>query len=303
MNGTTDLNLLRAFVAVAETASFSKAAGRMDAPKSTVSRAVKKLEEELGVRLLHRTTRSVALSTAGEAFYERVAPRLRDLEGALVDLPEQDEEPTGELRVTASVDFGSVVLADVAAKFVARHPGVRIDMHLSNAFVDLVAEGFDLAFRISGKRLQDSSLHARRVAPLPLQLFASPGYLAKRGAPRTPADLDDHEWIEFGVSRAPLLLAGPGRTVKVQRRGRVRGDDMSFVREAVRAGAGVGMLPLFLVEHDVAAGALVRVLPKWTVAGGDLWIVHPGGARPPKKLVAFRDFAVDALAARGIRPA
>jgi DNA-binding transcriptional LysR family regulator len=301
--GTTDLNLLRAFVAVAETSSFSAAAKRLDVPKSSVSRAVKRLEEELGARLVHRTTRSVALSTAGEGLYARVSVRLRDLEQALGDLPEREEEPSGELRVTAAVDFGSVVLADVVAKFVARYPAVRVDMHLSNGLVDLVAEGFDVAFRISMKRLADSSLHAQKLAPLAIGLYASPTYLARRGAPRAPKDLDDHDWVTFRGRREVALASTDGRgTAKATSQGPVNADDMSFVHMAVRAGAGIGMMPTFLVEADVATGALVRVLPKWNAPVGDLYVVHPGGARPPKKVVAFRDFVRAQLVARGVAP-
>lgn len=297
MTATIDLNLLRAFVAVAETSSFSLAAARIGLPKSSVSRAIQRLEESLGVTLLHRTTRTVALSTSGEALYARTAPRLRDLELTLADLPDLEEQPSGELKVTASVDFGATVLADIIARFVARHPAIHVDMRISNELVDLVAEGIDVAFRISMRRLADSALQARKLGPMRMQLFAAPTYLAKRGTPRTPADLDAHDWVAFGSSRT-VQLASAGATAKVGVHGRVRGDDMSFVRDAVRAGAGVAVLPTFLVEDDVTAGAIVRVLPKWDTPSGDLWLVVPGRA-VPRKVAAFRDFAIEALAARG----
>lgn len=299
---TIDLNLLRAFVAVAETSSFSAAATRLGVPKSSVSRGIKKLEEHLGVTLVHRTTRSVSLSTAGEGVYARVAPRLVDLEGVLGDLPELEEQPSGDLRVTASVDFGAVVLADIVARFIARYPAVRVDLHLTNDVVDLVHDGFDLAFRASQRPLKSSALHGRRVARLTMGLFAAPTYLARRGVPRSPDDLDDHEWVLF--ARQPrVVLTGPGPEVTLTPLGRITGDDMSFLREAVRAGGGVGVLPTFLVDADVAAGALVRLLPRWSMPSGDLWMVHPApqpgaGVGLPKKLVALRAFVVEALAAR-----
>lgn len=300
MTATTDLNLLRAFVAVAETSSFSIAARRLSVPKSSVSRAVKRLEDELGTRLVHRTTRSVALSTAGEALYARVAARLKELEQAVHDLPEREEEPSGELRVTAAVDFGGYVLADVIARFTARWPAVRVDMHLSNELVDLVAQGFDVAFRISGKRLADSSLHAQKIGALTSALYASPTYLAKRGAPRAPKDLAEHDCVLFRGHTELALSDEDGKTVKATTKGRVNADDLNFVHQAVRAGAGVAMLPTFLVEVDVATGALVRVLPKWAARTSDVYVVHPGGAKPAKKVVAFRDFARAQLAARGV---
>lgn len=302
--GTVDLNLLRAFVAVAETSSFSLAAERLALPKSSVSRGVRRLEEHLGVTLVHRTTRRVALSTAGEALYERVSGRLHELEGALLELPELTEEPSGLLRITASIDFGATVLADLVTRFVGRFPKVRVELHLSNELVDLVAEGFDVAFRISRRRLKDSSLQAKKLAPLTMQLFAAPSYLEAHGTPRSPSDLDAHHWVGF-TPASEVRLTGPGADVKVAVHSRVTGDDMSFVRAAVRAGAGIGVLPTFLVEEDVDKGALVRVLPRWNTPSGDLWLVHPssraGKAGLPRKLLAFRDFAQEALAARGLQ--
>ncbi|MEO5728245.1 MAG: LysR family transcriptional regulator [Byssovorax sp.] len=295
--GTVDLNLLAIFAAVARTSSFSAAARELGIPKSSVSRAIAGLELALGVRLVHRTTRHVALSTAGVALHERVTPQLSALLQSLGDLPELEEQPSGKLRITATVDFAAVVLAEIVARFVVRHPGVEVELRLTNALVDLVAEGFDLAFRISLRRLRDSSLTSRRIGGIARQVFAAPSYLARRGTPRSPSDLASHEWVVLGGTGA-IELNAAGESAVVEPRGRVMCDDMSFVHAATREGAGLGILPTFLAEFDVAAGALVRVLPRWTMRTGDLWVLSPASRHAPRKVTAFSDFVIAALKAR-----
>src|SRR5688572_3548479 len=175
-----DLDLLMLFVAVAESASFSAAAKKLGMPKSSVSRGVAALEAELGTQLLHRTTRHVSLSTAGSALYDRIAPLLGQIREAIGSLPEREEAPSGELRITAPNDVGAMFLADLIARFVARFPSVTVDARLTNRNVDLVAEGFDLALRAATRPLKDSSMVVRKVMPVELHLFASPTYLARR---------------------------------------------------------------------------------------------------------------------------
>ncbi|MEW5848978.1 MAG: LysR family transcriptional regulator [Myxococcota bacterium] len=296
-----DLNLLAAFVTVAETASFSEAARRLRLPKSSVSRRISALESTMGVRLLHRSTRHVALSTAGAALYERVAPQLASLQQSLRDLPELEEEPSGRLRVTATVDWGVTVLAEVVTRFVARYPAVQVELSLSSELVDLVGGGFDVALRISRHRLKDSTLMARSVGPLAMQLYASPSYLARRGTPRTPRDLEEHSFVVFR-SLGRLRLEGPTGSAVIDLHGRVMADDMFFVRESVRTGAGVGLLPRFLAESDVTTGALVNVLPRWHTSMTSLWIVTPAARHVPRKVTAFRDMVLDALRDRPLGP-
>src|SRR5215208_1878912 len=182
-----DLNLLTLFEAVARTSSFSAAAKELGIPKSSASRGVARLEEELDVQLLFRTTRHVSLSAAGTAFYDRITPLLQSVKTALGELPEREEAPSGTLRITAPVDLGELFLAEVVTRYTARHPAVSVDVHLTGRVVDLVAEGFDVALRVAAK-LEDSSLVVRRAAPVLFHLFASPLYLARRGTPRTEAE-------------------------------------------------------------------------------------------------------------------
>jgi len=286
-----DLNALELFVAIAETSSFSAAARRLGVPKSTVSRGLVRLEKDLGVTLVNRTTRQVSLSTAGQALLERAAPQLVALKKAVGELPEAEEKPSGHLRITAAVDFGATWLPELVTAFLARCPNVSLEVDVSNRLVDLVGEHFDLAFRAAGERLKDSALVARKVGPAGMRLFASPEYLARRGTPRTARDLDEHAWVVFRKG-GKVALQGGGDAVTVEVNGRLVADDFFFIREAAIAGAGLALLPSFLAEREVTAGRLVRVLPKLEAKTGAMWVVTPGG-QLPKRTVAFRDFAIE----------
>ena len=294
--GTVDLNDLGVFVAVVETASFSKAAARLGVPKSSVSRAIARLEDAMGVRVLHRTTRRVAPSTAGAALHESIAGQIASLRRSVGELPEMRDEPSGRLRVTAVSDFGEV-MAEVVARYVSRYPGVDVDLRFTNAYVDLVAEGIDVALRFARKRLQDSSFTARKLCPDALVLHASPSYLARRGTPRTPRDLDGHDWVTFEHAQE-LRLEGPDATTVVKPKGRILCDNMAFQRAALVRGCGIGALPPYLTMAEVAAGQLVRVLPKWSFPVSHLWAVWPGSRKVPRKVSAFLDIVVETLDAR-----
>ncbi len=283
-----DLNLISVFQQVAEAASFSAAAKKLGVRRSSVSRSVAALERELGVQLFNRTTRSVALTTAGTALLSKVRPQLIALEDALGSLPEREEEPSGELKLTAPGDIGAIVLPAVLAGFALRFPAVNVDARLTNRTVDLVGEGFDVALR-AGTKLQDSSLVARRVSVVSFQVFASPTYLARAGTPRTAADAMDHAWVMFRGFKLPPPLG------VLKRKPRVTGDDMMFVHRTVRAGVGLGAMPAFLAQQDVANGTLVRVLPKIEGKQGALYLLHPPAQHVPRKVTAFRDYLVQHL--------
>ena len=292
-----DLNLLTTFEAVARTASFSAAAKELRLPKSSVSRGVAALEAELGVQLLFRTTRKVSPTAAGTALYDRVAPLLRSVKAVLGDVPEREEEPSGTLRVTAPVDLGVLFLAEVVTRYTARYPSVSVDLHLTGRVVDLVGEGFDVALRV-GAKLEDSTLIVRRAAPVVVQLFASPLYLARRGTPRAEADLAEHEWVVFRSGPQKLRVASPRDTVGASGAGRIVCDDLLFVRDAVRAGAGIGLLPTFVAAPDVVAGTLVRVLPRYERTSGHLHVVTPAAKHVPRKVTAFRELVLELLRSR-----
>lgn len=293
-----NLNHLAVFAAVAEASGISAAAKRLGLPKSSVSRALSSLEGELGVQLVLRTTRQVSLSTAGAALYERVAPQLAALRSNVLELPEREELPSGLLRVTAPVGFGAMVLAEIVARFTARYPAVEVEVQLSNAMVDLVADRFDVAIRLSSKRLSDSSLLARSVGTETLQLCASPQYLARRGTPRIPGDLVHHAWVVMRGLETFVLRGPTGNNARVVARSRVRCDDMLFLRGLARAGAGLAFVPSHLAEPDVLAGDLVRVLPRWAVPSTPIWLLTPHARKVPAKVAVFRDFVTEALKTR-----
>jgi DNA-binding transcriptional LysR family regulator len=287
MSGTPDLNLLPVFVAVADAASMSGAARKLGMPKSSVSRGIAALEESLDLQLFHRTTRQPSLTSAGTAFYERALAATKAVQEAIGSIPEQEEEPSGLVRITTPVDLALTFLPELIARFAVRYPKVQIDLRVTNRKVDLVAEGFDLALRM-GSRLADSSLVARKLAELELHAFAAPSYLARRGTPRTLDELASHDWAVFTAIKPPVTP----QSVKV------RCDDFMFLREAVRAGIGVGVLPAYVAVEDVTAGRLVRVAPRWSEPGGNLFFVHPATAHLPRKVIAFRDFLREYLVQR-----
>ena len=290
-----DLNLISVFQAVAEAASFSAGAKKLGVRRSSVSRSIAALERELGVQLFNRTTRSVALTTAGTALLAKVRPQLLALEEALGSLPEREEEPSGQLRLTASGDIGSIVLPQIIAGFGLRYPAVQIDVRLTSQTVDLVGEGFDLALR-AGVKLEDSSLVARRLTPIGFGLFASPTYLARAGTPRTAEDALEHDWVAFRGFKLPAAL------VSLKKKPRVVGDDMLFLHGTVRAGAGIGLMPTFLAQPDLAVGTLVRVLPKLEQTIGALYLVHPPAQHVARKVIAFRDYVLQHLEQHPLAP-
>lgn len=296
-----DLNRLHAFVAVHAGGSFSAAAAQLGVPRSTVSRAVAALEATLDVRLFARTTRQVRTTAAGLQLYDRVAPSLSSLETSLRDLPRQEESPTGVLRITTTADLGTVVLAEAVSRYTARYPGTQVELHFTPELVDLVKDGFDLALRLLSRPPRSSTLVARKVGTLVVQLYAAPAYLARRRPPRRPAELRDYDWVSFAGPRsmAELIRHRDLRAIKA----RITCRDPFFAREVLRTGGGVGALPTFLAEADVAAGALVRVLPRWLVRTGTIQLVQPSRQHVPRKVTAFRELLLEMLRQRPISPA
>ena len=295
MHGTPDLDLLRVFAAVAEARSFSAAAATLAMPKSSVSRAVAALEEQLGVELLHRTTHVVSPSAAGAELHRRIAAHLAALEGAPEGLEQDHDQPSGELRIAAPADVGATLLAEVMPAFATRYPEVRLDLRLGARPVDLVAENFDLALRAHRRALKSSSLVTRRLGTIEMQLFASPAYLAREGAPRTLAEAARHAWVGFlGWPFAGVVGFAPAAP-------RIVSDDVFFVREVLRQGAGIGRLPSFFANADVASGRLGRVLPQLSIRRAGLALLYPRSRHPRTAAVAFREFLLDYFAARPLR--
>jgi DNA-binding transcriptional LysR family regulator len=294
---TLDLSQLGLFMAAAEATSFSRAAQRAGVSKSSLSRGIARLESELGQQLFYRTTRRVTLTAAGAALYERAAPRLAELLQAMRTLPEHTKPPSGVLRLSAPNDLGVSVLAEIAARFCARFPEVRLDIELTSRPVDLVAERFDAALRATG-RLEDSSLVARRLSPVTMGLFASPEYLARRGTPRRVNDLESHDIVQFRGAHGPIRLCRPAESERRARPARIQVDDFAFVREFLRADGGIGLLPSFLARDDLLSGTLVRVLRRSFSAQSALYFIHPAARHVPRPVTVFRDFVLELLSDR-----
>ncbi len=285
------------FLRVVELQSFTAAAEALGLPKSSVSRSVAHLEESLGVQLLQRTTRAVQLTEAGRAYFEEASRALATLEEAHQRLSQLDARPQGAVRITSPVDLGAVVLAPLAARFARRTPGITLEFILTSRLVNLVEEGVDLAVRAG--TLRDSSLISRRVNGLQPWLVASPGYLDARGTPTTVEQLAEHDCVLFRPRRghAEWALTGPGGVTRVTVRGPVAGDDFFFLREAVLAGAGIGLLPALQCEQDLARGRLVRVLSAYTGPAAPLHIVWPASRHVPRRVVLVREWLVKSLGA------
>ena len=255
---------IETFVRVVEAGGFRAAGERQGLTASAVSKRVRSLEERLGARLLNRTTRRVAATDVGRALYERARVLLADLEEAEAEVAELQAEPRGLLRVGAPMDFARRHLAEPLAAFAAAHPAVRLEVELTDRFVDVVGEGFDVVVRIGS--LPDSSLVARRLAPCRRVLVASPVYLSERGVPAEPSDLAGHQRVGYALEAAAgwrLREAGSGSggSATWLPPERHRADNGEMVRALVRAGGGVALLPTFLVGDDLADGSLVELLP------------------------------------------
>jgi len=293
-----DLNRVAAFARVVQDGSFTAAARALGVPTSSVSRSVAQREEELGARLLHRTTRKLHLTEAGSAFYERVSRALVDIDEATSVASDTQAEPRGTVRVTAPLDVGVWALAGIVSRFVKKHPLIRIEVSLSSRVADMVAEGFDLAVRAG--TVQDGSLVARKVGSVDLGLYASARWIAKNGRPNAPADLEELPCILFRATsgRATWALeTEAGERASVDVHGAIGSDDLSFVKKAALAGAGIGLIPQFLCAREVERGKLARVLPDWSLPGAKLSIVYPSARYVPARVAVVRDHLVSELSA------
>lgn len=301
MDATEHLDEIAVFVHVVKAGSFTAAARQRGVPKSTLSRAVTRLEEAMRAPLLRRSSRTLALTDAGRAFFDRAAPHIAGIADAAESALSREDQPHGVLRITAPVDLGEAILADLLVRFLARYPMIRVEVDLSSRRVNLLEEGIDVALRAAPK-LDDAALVARKLGGTGAQLFASPAYLARRGAPATPEELVDHECVLFRPEdgKNEWLLEGPSGPTRVVVTGRIGGGDFAFLRAALRTGAGIGLLPAFSAARDLAEGHLVRVLPGWSRAAGTLYVVYPVSRHVPKKVIAFRDFVLDHVKQLGL---
>lgn len=284
---------LQAFVRVVESGSFSEAARRLGLSKSMVSRQVSALEADLGVRLLHRTTRSLSPTEAGRAYLERCQRILADLDEANLMVSRLQAVPRGSLRVTAPLSFGIGHLATALPGFLERYPEIELDMNMTDRHVDLVDEGWDVAVRIG--RLADSSLIARRLAPIRRVVCAAPAYLERRGVPRVPADLAGHDCLSHSAVNPWewRFSALDGQVLSVEIRGRFHADNGDVLRVMALAAQGLAFLPTFFVGDDIRAGRLVPVLEEFVPLDVALHAVYPHNRHLSPKVRAFVDYLAE----------
>lgn len=279
---------IQAFVAVADAGGLTPAAGRLGVSKSIVSRRIARLEKSLGAILLSRTTRGTALTEAGASFREH-AMRIAAEADAARDAIAPDGKVRGRLRVSAPLSFGPTHFAPVFAELAARHPELEIQSSYSDRRVDLVAEGFDAAIRLG--QLEDSGLVARRVASFGGRLVASPAYLQKRGAPKSPDDLLAHDAINRVNDEWPLQHEG--RVITIHPRARFTADNGAALVPAALAGLGIALLPDFLIEEHIASGALVALLPEYPMPEAGVYVVRPPGGNASCKVRVLIDIMVE----------
>ncbi|MCA1404727.1 LysR family transcriptional regulator [Ensifer sp. IC3342] len=271
-----NLNDFMLFVHVVDHGGFAAAARALNVPKSTLSKRVAELERALGVRLINRTSRRFAVTDTGEDFYRHAAAMLIEAEAAESVVKGRLAEPSGTVRITASVPTAQLSLAPLLPRLAIAFPKIRLVVHATDRFVDLIQEGFDIAVRDHFAPLPDSGLVQRRVASEASWLVASPAYLDLRKAPEHPEDLEHHEGLLTSLTSDSWTLEHPdGTTVSVSSKPRFVADESHVLREAVVAGLGITALPGKLCRNEIASGALVRVLPQWTAGYVTTTILMP----------------------------
>jgi DNA-binding transcriptional LysR family regulator len=285
------LNAMRIFHCVVDTRSFTAAAEKLGTTHSTVSRQLKQLERELGVQLLKRNTRSFTLTASGEHYYAACIDVLKRVEAAGRAIAGEQGKVAGSLRVSVPLSIGTLELSDWLPSFQKRYPELQLDLSCSDHFVDIVAEGFDVALRISAS-LADTSLMARTLTLSDIILVASPAYLARRGLPRSAAQLDQHDLIEFSSTRAATkwtLTPERGKPSQLELHGSLRVDTIAALYAAVLAGAGIAALTRHTVQSALTGGQLVHLLPGHTLGRRHYYALYPQTQYVAPKVRAFVD--------------
>jgi DNA-binding transcriptional LysR family regulator len=288
-----DVEDLRTFIEVADVGGLTTAARRLGLSKSIVSRRLVRLESELGVQLLLRTARGTKLTEAGATFRDHAARITFEIDAAR-EAVSSESDVRGRLRVAVPLSFGATHLAPILAELASRHPRLHVHAAYSDSFVDLVGEGFDVAIRLG--YLPDSSLVARKIAPIRGKVVASRAYIEANGAPLSPDDLLQHA----------MLVQGPGdwrflngdKVVSIRPRGRFIADNGQALVAAALAGLGIAMLPDFLTDPHVATGALLPVLTEYPLPEAGLFVVRPPGDHVPRKVRVLTEILIEALALR-----
>ncbi|MDP1628918.1 LysR family transcriptional regulator [Parvibaculum sp.] len=289
-----DLNGYAVYAKVVELGGFTAAADALGLSKSMVSRQVATLEDELGVRLLNRTTRRISVTEAGGVVFERAQRIVAEAAEAANEATCVEGAVRGLLRVNAPMSFGIRQLGPVMPEFLARYPDLNVDLTLNDRRVDLIEEGFDVSLRVSA--LTDSSLIARQLAPVERYLVGAPAYFEKHGMPKHPADVADHDFLLYTLLARPNLLEmenAAGERQHVQLKGKFLCNNADAMEGILLAGGGITLSPDFICHQALASGALVRILPDWFVPPLTLHVIYPHARHLAAKVRAFVDFTVE----------
>lgn len=291
-NAPLDLNHIALFVEVVRANSFAAAARRLGMPANSVSRKIQELEAQVGVRLIHRSTRKLTLTTAGRTFFERCAGPVSELAQAGQASVDETQVPSGVVRVAAPADFFDVFSIEWVAEFMEDHPRVSMEFVLSDAKADLVGEGIDVALRAA--RFVDDNLIGHKIAATQSDLVASPSYLEARGMPATLAELGVHDCLPQTNRTGPVIwhLLGPEGEVEIQVSSRFRANTARAVLHAAVGGLGIALLPHPVSATEIASGRLLRVLPEYRRDGADFYAVYASRRHIPRAVSAFIEFAV-----------
>ncbi|WP_332813791.1 LysR family transcriptional regulator [Ramlibacter sp.] len=297
-----DLNDMLYFAEVADQGSFAAASRKLGLPKSTLSRRLAQLEAQLGVRLLHRTTRKLSLTPAGEVYHRHCAALREEAEAAQEAVAQVRSEPHGTVRVTCPVTVAQTTLAPLLPAFLQAFPRVRIEMQVTNRVVDLVEEGIDVALRVRSTLDESGSLVVKRLGLTRTPLLASPDLLARQGRPAAPDDLAGLPTVAMSAvdGRARWRLLGPeGRTFHLLHQPRCTADDMQTLKHLVLGGIGMGVLPDYMCRQEMREGRLVPVLEGWEPPSGVLHAVYPSRRGMTPAVRSWLDYLGEQVVAEG----
>jgi DNA-binding transcriptional LysR family regulator len=299
-----DLANLTAFVAVADQRSFRAAALRLGVTPSALSHSMRQLEERLGVRLLHRTTRSVSATDAGRRLLDQLRPAIDQIAGALDNLDQERLRPSGRLRIYATSHLvATAVIVPVWDRFLSTYPEVQFELHLGDAPIDIVAMGYDAGIGPRDRAAADM-IAVRVMGPMKIALVGAPAYFARRRQPRTPDDLARHSCVQYRLALGGGTFVWPlvrnGKTRRITVNGRVMVNDADLATRAAVDGLGIAFTPETLAEPFLRSGQLVRVLEDWSPSFEGFFVYYPGHRQVPASLRAFIDMV---RAGRGVAPA
>lgn len=295
-----DLENLYLFIEVVQQRSFAKVARSRNIDPSSVSRAIAKLESELGIRLFQRSTRKLEITEIGEIYFQKIVPLVDELESAQQIAIDTHQKPQGTLKVTAGVAFAQEQIVPLLPQLATLYPDLSIELILTDSYLDLIEERIDVAIRLG--TLQDSSYMVKHLRKMKFYICASPDYLEKHGQPQTPQDIENHNCLLFPRARYSLdwlFKDKTGKITEIKIRGKYLLTNSLAIKQCAIAGMGLALLPDWLIDHDLKSGTLVRLLAKYDVTAtnfdSSVWLLYPSRAYIPVKTQVFMDYIFDHL--------